>query len=270
VASTSGQTAAGQPTAAQIASTAPVPVQDFGATAQVNPTYAQAAAAVAPSQAQAATVDPNQSAAYMQQAYAQNAAALAPTFAQQQSQLQDSSAARGISNSGAAGYLQGNLQGQQASALASADEPITAQGYSYSQADLSQNQANQQATNFANQNANNQVNEYNASNQQAVNSQNAQASNAASDTNAQYYQNNVNADANDYNAYLSALYGSGSGEANSLLSAYLNSFGPNTGVESTINTQEGATANTYNNVYNSAAQQQAQTEQTAALAAGGA
>jgi hypothetical protein len=233
---TGSGTASGIPTAAQVANTAPAPVQDFGAIPQVAPTYANAT-----------TVNPQQSQQYLNQAEGLEAQALAPTFQQQQMQLQDSDAARGISNSGAAGYLQGNLQGQQASALASADAPMVAQGYSYSQSDIA-----------ANQNA-----------QNTANLTNAAASNAAANTNAGYYASAVGTNAANYNNYLSALNAQGDTQSNALLSAYLNSFGANTGVTSAINTSEAGASNVFGSTYGAAQQNENQELTDAGLALGG-
>src|SRR5271165_852105 len=154
----------------------------FGTLGYVNPAY----------------VDPQQSQAYMQQYEQMVAQGLAPQFQQQQQQLQDSSAARGISNSGAAGYLQSDLMGNQAAAYAQGISPIIQQGYGYSQQDLMGNQG---------------------------------AANAAS-----YYN------AGTYNNYL-----------NELQTAYLNSFGPNTGVTSAYGSAVGGIGSAVSGAYQGAA-----------------
>jgi hypothetical protein len=223
------------PTAAQVSGTAPAPVQAFGALPSVTPTYANAA-----------TVDPAQSGQYMDEYAGLLGTALGPEFAQQQSQLQDSDAARGISNSGAASYLQGNLEGQQAAAYAGALEPIVSQGYSYSQADTAANQANTQQANITN----------------------AGAANAATGTNAAYYASALGTNESDYNNYLNELFGAGTSESGSELSAYLNSFGPNTGVTSAITTGEQSQGNIYGNIYGTA-QQGASSNLNSALSAYG-
>jgi len=226
----------GLPTTAATASDAPLPIQSFGALPGVTPTYAQYA-----SQFGGATVDPAQSQQYMQTAYAQNAAALQPGFAQQQQQLQDSNAARGISSSGAAGYLQGNLLGQQSSALAAADEPITSQGYSYSQADLLANQQAQQQAGLSNQGL-----------QQQTNLANANIANAASDTNAGYYANALSGNANAYNNYLATLEQQGYNTGNEAYQTYLGSFGPNPGVQQSISGAQNAGESGFNSGYQGA------------------
>jgi hypothetical protein len=83
-----------------------------------------------------AYIDPNQNQEYLQQYEQEFEQGVAPTFALQQSQLQDSNAARGISNSGAASYLQGNLLGQQAAATAAGIDPILQQAYGNTQQDI--------------------------------------------------------------------------------------------------------------------------------------
>jgi hypothetical protein len=153
----------------------------FGTLGFVNPAY----------------VNPAQNPAYMQQYEQLVAQGLAPQFAQQQQQLQDSSAARGISSSGAAGYLQSDLLGQQAAAYAQGISPIVQQGYGYNQQDI-----------MANQGAANQASYYNAG---------------------------------TYNNYLNALQ-----------TAYLNSYGPNTGVTNAYGQAVGGIGSTVGGVYGSA------------------
>jgi hypothetical protein len=265
VGSVANQTASGLPTPAATASMAPLPVQDFGALPSITPTYAAGASAaggtpVNAAQSTAATVDPNQSKAYMDAAYAQEAQALAPQFQQQQMNLQDSSAARGISSSGAAGELQGNLLGQQASALAAADAPITQQGYQYSQNDIAQNQANQQQSGLANQQADIATGEYNSSQQQQNNQYNAGLTeqnnqynagvgNTAAQENANYYASALGTNESNYNNYLATLENQGYNTSNEELGAYLNSYLPNSGVTSTITGAQQAGSNAYNGAY---------------------
>jgi hypothetical protein len=244
-------TSSGLPTAGGVASLAPLPVQDFGALPSVDPSYATAYDAN-PASAGAATVDPSQNPAYMQAEYAQTAAALQPQFAQQQSDLQDSSAARGISNSGAAGQLQGNLLGQQASALSAAEEPITAQGYSYEQADITQNQANQQATGLANAGFVQQANLANAGANTQNSQYNAGVGNTAAQENANYYAGALGTNASNYNNYLNTIEQQGYNTANEGYGAYLNSFLPNSGVQTTISGAESGANNAYNTAYGGA------------------
>lgn len=204
----------------QIAGLAPKPIQDFGGTPQVAPTYA----------------DPNQNPAYIN-AYEQlTQQSLEPYFQQQQMQLQESDAARGIQNTGAAGYLQGNLLGQQGATLAGAYAPIVQQGYGYTQQDIQGNQ---------------------------------QAANQAATQNAGYYNADRTSNYDAYNQYLQNLYGSGANQQNSLLTAYLNSFGANSGVSNVASQGLAGTQNAYSNTLGNAQQQASQNAQTAAAAFGG-
>jgi hypothetical protein len=262
-------TSSGLPTSSGVDSMAPLPIQDFGALPSVNPMYATASPYTAAQSGaagyNAATIDPNQSQSYMNAAYAQNAQALAPQFAQQQQQLQDSSAARGISSSGAAGYLQGNLLGGQASALAQADSPLTQQGYGYNQQDLTSNQAaqnaagqfnagNQQQTNFANQNALNTAGQFNSA-QGTQNSQfNASVGNTAAQENANFYGNALGSNANTYNNYLGTLESQGYNTGNEAYGAYLSSYLPAGAVGNSIGNAATGYNQTYNNVYGGAQQ----------------
>jgi hypothetical protein len=193
-------TASGLPTAGQVASTAPAPLQAFGGLPTVSPTYA----------------DPNQNQAYMQQYEGLEGAALAPQFQQQDQAEADQLASRGLTMSGAGAQLTNDLFGQQASALAGADAPIVSQGYGYTQQDIQGNQA---------------------------------AANQATATNAGYYNEALTGNASAYNNYLSQLYGTGAQTGNSELSAYLGSYGPNTGVESIMGTGLSGTQNAYTNIY---------------------
>lgn len=195
-------------------SAAPAPVGAFGATPSVSATL----------------MDPNQNLQYMQ-SYEQNVrSALQPQFDQQNQQLQDQSAARGISSSGSAQYLQNNLDAQQAGVLASAQNPIIAQGYGYTNAALTGN---------------------------------ANEANYVTNTNAAYYNQDRNANASAYNNYQNELLGLGSGVYGSQESAYLNSFGPNTGVTNSFGQALGAGANVFGNTLSSA-NQTAGANQTAA------
>lgn len=157
--------------------------QGFGTLGYVNPSY----------------VNPQQSQQYMDQYEQLVSKGLQPTFQQEDQQLQDSNAARGISNSGAASYLQSDLLGEQAGVVAGAQAPIVSQGYGYTQQDLQGNQ---------------------------------QAANAASFYNAGTYNN----------------------YENELMTGYLNSFGPNTGVSSAYGEGIGGIGSTVGGVYGSALQ----------------
>jgi hypothetical protein len=275
----------------------------------MNPVYSQAATGQAASynpamataqNSQAALVNPTQNDSYLKQYEQLLNTTMQPQFQAQNQNLQDSLAARGISSSGSAAYLQNQLSGQQASALASATSPLVQQGYGYTQADIAQNQANQQQTGLANQSAQNQfglsnqaaqnaagqtnsgysqqANLFNAGNQQQTNlaNQNAGmtagatnagyqqqanlanqgAANSASATNAGYYDQALTGNANAYNSYLQQLNQQAYGLQNSELSAYLNSFGPNTGVTSAMNTGLAGTQGAYSNALSGAQSQQ--------------
>lgn len=211
-----GTTSGGTPSGSSGSGNTPTPApQGFGTLGYVNPAYAD------PTQNQ---VNPAQNTAYMQQYEQLVAQGLAPQFAQQEQYLQDSDAARGISNSGAASYLQGNLLGQQGAAYANAISPIVQQGYGYTQQDIMSNQGVAQQDLMANQGAANAASYYNAG---------------------------------TYNNYLDALQ-----------SAYLNSFGPNTGVTNAFGTAVGGIGQTVGGVYQGELALQQQELQAAAAAAG--
>lgn len=112
--------------------TAPAGIQAFGPTPYINPRNSQQ---------------------YLSQYEALLQKAMGPMFKQQQLQLGASDAARGITNSGAAGYLQGNLQGQQGSALATAYEPMVGQAMSNTQSDIMANAAAYNQDRYSNYNA---------------------------------------------------------------------------------------------------------------------
>lgn len=207
------------PTAQQIQSTAPAPIQDFGSLPTVAPTYATAA-----------TVDPNAQYGYLQQEEAANAASLAPGNAVQDSNLQDSLAARGISSSGAGQQLYSQLQGQQQATLAGMNAPAIAQQSGYTQADIAANQTNEQGTNIFN----------------------AGEGTAATGANANFYATALGSNEANYNNYQNELYSTGATEGNELLTAYLNSYGPNTGVQTSINNEGTAANNIYGSVYGNA------------------
>ena len=180
----------------------------------------------------ASLVDPNQNNAYLQQYENALQTALNPTFQQQDQQLADSNAARGITSSGAGAYLQGNLQGQQAGAVASGTLPLIQQGYGYTQQDLQGNQ---------------------------------QAQNAATGINAAgYYNEALTGNANAYNSYEQELLGLGGSNLSALEGTYLGSYAPNSGVESGFGTAIGGIGSTYGSVYGAG-----QSGENAALGAAG-
>lgn len=214
----SGGTPTGLPTSTDVANDAPQPLQAFGATPTVTPSYANAATY------QANLVNPNNTPQYLGQEEAANAASLAPTFQAQDQTNEDQLKARGISSSGAAGEITNQLYGQQAATLAGMNAPAIQQQSGYQQQDIQGNQA-----------AKNSAAQYNATNTQGTNLFNAGEGTAASGTNAGYYDQAVTGDATTYNNYLSTLEGQGYNTSNEAYTAYLNSFGPNSGVTSGYN-----------------------------------
>lgn len=192
-----------------VAATAPLPYQQFGSIASVNP----------------AMLDP---ASYYAQYGQYVSQGMQPYFQQQQQQLNADLRARGIQDSGAAGYLEGNLLGQQGA------------------------QVEQGALRYGTEGA--------LSNQQAANQ--------AAYFNAGQYANATQQNFDAYNNYLQQLLGLGGGELGGLQSAYLNSFGPNTGVQSGFGSVLSGTGKTYGDVYSGAQQAQAQQMQMAMMALG--
>jgi hypothetical protein len=229
-----GGTPTGAPTAAQVASMAPLPLQSFGATPSVTPTYAQAAGY------NATTVDPNAVPGFLGQEEWANYASLQPTFAQQDQTEQDQLAARGISSSGAAADLTNQLYGQQAATLASMNAPAIAQQSGYQQADLTGNAA-----------ALNSAAQYNASNAQGTNLFNAGEGTSTSDVNAQYYDQAVTGDATTYNNYLNTVENQGYNTSNEAYTAWLNSFDPSSGVTSAYDNAVSGIGNAATGAYSS-------------------
>lgn len=226
------------PNPSAVNAAAPAPYQQFGNIAQIAPTYANAA-----------TVDPASAQKYLDQYTALMGTSLQPAFQQQLQQLQDSLRARGISSSGAAGELEGNLRAQQAAALAGQEAPMVAQGFGYAQQDALTNTGNQQATNM----------------------QNAGFGNEAAVYNANAYTGAVNKNFDSYNAFLNELFGAGVTNQNALEGSYLNSFGPQTGVTNAMENAGSNQMGIYGQVYNEVnqAQQQQMSQLGMMLAAGG-
>lgn len=198
--------------------TAPAPYQQFGNIPQLSPTFYSAVNA-----------NPFQQQQYLKQYDQLYAKGLQPFFNQQQLSLNQADAARGISDSSAASYLQSNLQGQQAGQVAQGEAPMVQQAFAQTQQDVLSNQAAQNA-----------ARQYGAD-----------VSNQTSAANAQYYNQAVTGNEAAYNSYLQSLYGSGANMQNTLLTAYLNSFGPNTGVTNAMGTELGGLGNTYSDIYGS-------------------
>jgi len=218
-----GGTATGGPT---IGTAAPTPTGQPGGIASTAPLPLQAFGGLP--QVSPTYVDPTQNQAYMQQYEQLMAQSMQPQFQAQDQQMQDQLAARGISNSGSAAYSMNQLKGQQDAALAGATAPIVQQGYGYGQQDITGN---------------------------------ANAANAATSTNAGYYNEALTGNANAYNNYNMALLGYGAQNQAAIQAAYLNSYGPNTGVTSAYNTGMSGQDSTYGNVYGQANQAQMQTQQ---------
>ena len=177
--------------------TAPAPYQQFGNIPQIDPSYYSAVNA-----------SPFQQQKYLSQYDKMYAAGLQPTFNQQDLAQSQDLASRGITDSSAASQTMGDLYAQQGGQIAQGEAPMVQQAFGQTQQDI-----------LANQAAQNQASATNAG-----------ASNAAAAANAGYYNQAVTGNENAYNSYQSALFGAGAGQNNALLSAYLNSFGPNTGV----------------------------------------
>jgi len=195
-----------------INATAPAPYQQFGNIPTLDPTYWKAAMA-----------NPFQQQQYLKQYDTLYQKGLQPTFNQQDLALSQDLASRGISDSSAASYNMGNLYAQQGAQVAQGEAPMVQQAFAQTQQDVLANQA---ARNSAN-------------------SSNAAASNAAAAANANYYNNAVTGNMDAYNQYQNALFGGGSNWENSLLSAYLNSFGPQTGVTNALGQELAGEASAY-------------------------
>jgi hypothetical protein len=256
----------GLPTAAQASADAPLPLSAFGPNASVTPSYAASSSytpsATSTSYANAATADPNANYGYLQAEENANSAALQPQFANQDQTNQDQLAARGISSSGAAADLTNQLYQGQSATLASADAPAIAQQSGYTQADIAANQANAQQTNLTNAaarnatsqtnaNANNAAAAYNATNAQSTGQFNAAEGTAASGVNAGYYNQQLTGDATTYNNNLATQEQQGYNTSNEAYTAYLNSFGPNSGVTSGYNGAVSGIGNAASGAYNS-------------------
>jgi hypothetical protein len=214
--------AAAQPTPAQLQSLQPQMFQAFGSIPTAAPATVNAA--------QVAN-DPNTLASTLKQYTGLESQALAPTFQQQQQQLDENLGARGIFNSGAGAYAEGNLLSGQAATLASSIAPLVSQGYGFGQSNA----------------------QLNANLQQGANTTNAGAANNANMMSAQDYYNSVLGNQQTYNNYLAALGGAGTSYANNLTGGYFGTF--DTGNPTVLGTfANGATSagNSYNSVYNSA------------------
>ena len=132
------------------------------------------------------------------------------------------------------------------------------------------NQFNANAGNtfgMANMNAQNQANQYNATAGNEASFANAGIANNAAAQNAGYYQHGMDANYASYNNYLTQLLNSGVGMDNAKMTAYLNSFGPNSGVTSGINQGMGGAQNVFGTTYQTTLNNQQQQQQGMANAA---
>jgi hypothetical protein len=263
----------------------PAPIQSFGATPTVRPTYAGYTGAGvgyvqnpnAPSNValgSASLVDPSQQQGYLNQYSNLLGTQLAPYFQQQQQQTEDQNRGRGLTG-GAAQYNTDLVTQGQSSAFASALQPMVSQAYGYTQQDIQGNQnaqnafgmANQSALNafnsqgygYAEQNALTNAGAYNANQQfnstglNANSQYNANTANQAATQNAGYYNQDRYTNAGNYNNYQNELFGAGLNDYNAMLAAYLNSFGPSAGVNAAFNTAVGGIGSTFSSAYGGAA-----------------
>jgi hypothetical protein len=210
-----------------INATAPAPYQQFGNIPQIDPSYYQAVNASPYAQKQ-----------YLSQYDKMYAAGLQPTFNQQDLALSQDLSSRGITDSSAASNTMGDLYAQQGGQIAQGEAPMVSQAFGYTQQDIMANQAAQNAANATN----------------------ASASNAAAGANAGFYNSAVTGNENAYNAYQQSLFGAGTNQNNSLLSAYLNSFGPQTGVTNALGSELSGESSAYGDIYDAALQGQGQSE----------
>jgi len=141
---------------------------------------------------------------------------LAPYFQQQQQAQNADEASRGIFNSSAGSYLTGNLEGQQASALASGISPLVQQAMGFTQQDAMANQ---------------------------------QAQNSASSQNAQAYGNVTSQNQADYNNYLNELFGANQNYGNTMLGGYLGSYGQNNNLSGILGGGVPGAQSAYGNAY---------------------
>lgn len=206
-----------------INATAPYGYQAFGNIPSVNATYWNAAQA-----------NPFQQQQYLDYYNSLVTKGLQPFFNQQLLQSSQNLAARGITDSSAANYEQNTLRGQQAGQVAQQEAPMVSQAFGYTQQDI---MANQQAQNMAN-------------------AANAAAANQATNTNAAYYNDAVRGNMDAYNAYVQSLFGAGTGEQNTLLGAYLNTFGPNPGVGNLYGSGIQGVNSVYGDIYSAGLQGQ--------------
>jgi len=200
----------------QIDASQPATQQQFGGVSLVNPdTYS------------ATDVDTATLPGALQQSESLNSQALQPLFQQQQMSLDDNLASRGIVNSGASTYLNQNLAGQQADALAGMDAPLISQFAGYQQQDQ-----------LANAGYQNQAGEFNAGAGNAANFQNADATNAMNAGNTAAYNN-----------WTGNIESQGSNYGNNIESQFFGTYGtPDTTAENSLN--PGIASSAYENGLN--------------------
>jgi hypothetical protein len=224
-----------------IGATAPAPYQMFGNIPTIDPTYWQA------NGYNAAQANPFQQQQYLNEYDKMYQRGMAPFFKNQQLALNQDLAQRGIQGSAASTYNMGNLLGQQAGVIAQGEAPMVQQAFGQTQQDI-----------LANQAAIDQARQFGAQSQNEANASNAAASNQATNANAQYYYDIANQNAGLYNQYQNQLFGAGTNEQQALMAAYLNSFGPNTGVTNAFGTGMSGVMNAYSDIYGNAMNQQSQ------------
>lgn len=215
-------------------------------------------------QDQAAQVNTAQEAGAYNQFASQEQAAMAPYNAQQQQQNNESLAARGLTNTGAAvqsgnelaAYQNANLQ-QQLGTMTGQFAGFYNQGVQQNAANqqTAYNQNSQQAYGAATSNAANQQQAYNQTGQQGYEAQvqnqntnyNTANYNATAGNDANVYNANASgavtaADMNAQNNWNNTLYQGQMQESQTSADAYLNTFNPNSGVTNAITDENQAAA----------------------------
>lgn len=216
----------------QLQGFAPSPYQDFGAVPYVNPTYMD------PASASAALVNNGNLQPWYDQYSQQLQTALQPTFAKQKQDLNSDLAARGIFSSGAGAQAGNELAGQQAAALANPLGQMTQQFAGY-----------QEQNALANQQAQNNINVFNAQNKQQANEYNATAGNDAANYNADAYGRVTASNEQNYNNFLNELYQGALGQQNTLENAWLGSYEPNYSAQQILGSQAAGAGSLYGNVF---------------------
>jgi hypothetical protein len=205
------------PTSGQLSQFAPMSYQEFGAVPYVNPALSTAA-----------KVDNSQLPGALSAYEQQLQTSLAPTFQQQGQQMTADLASRGLLDSSAAAQAQGNLQGNQAAALAGGIEPLIGKFADF-------------------YNSNNQLN---ASNEQQTGVQNQSALNVGNAYNSELYKSVTSGNQQDQNGYLKALWDLQNGSNTGLANGVLGSYDPNNnGTTSILGQGLQNAGNAYSNAY---------------------